>query len=65
VLTVHISDLRAALVGIPVVDAHQHLLGHECCVPRDDVTNFITGFHMNSMLRFADQRLADIGHDGA
>ncbi len=51
-------DLEKEIYQIPVIDAHEHLKGHEQCQACDGVVDFLTGTYLSSMLPFADCKLA-------
>lgn len=51
-------DLLNDIKSLAVVDAHEHLYGHSQSQPCTDVTSFITGSYMASMLPYADRAIA-------
>lgn len=51
-------SLRNELGNLPVVDAHEHLRAHAQCEPRTDVTGWMIGSYMASILPYADRALA-------
>lgn len=52
-------DLREELDALPVVDAHEHLYGHNESQPQGNVTDFVLSTYMGSMLPYADTALGE------
>lgn len=52
------QDIKSDLETIPVIDAHEHVRGHDKCLPCGGATDFLTGFYLASMLPYADRDLA-------
>ena len=59
------DSLRAELAALPVVDAHEHMRGHEQCQPRECVTDFVISCYLGSLLPFADRALAAAVQDSS
>ncbi len=52
------QDIESDLKTIPVIDAHEHVRGHDEDQPRPGATDFLTGFFLAGMLSYADRGLA-------
>jgi len=59
-----VDSIREQIAELPVVDAHEHLRGHDQSQPTDDALGFLLGAYLGSMLPFADAVLGPRVLDG-
>ncbi len=53
------EDLYEQIRTLPVIDAHEHFYSHGQCNPVENVTDFVIGNYISSILNFTDQYKAE------